>query len=226
MIRSKRFFISAIVLLSICLFLSFSYPTGKPLGEQIAEALGLSVWTNSENQSGFNLHSFLLLGIFLAGIICLFHSLQKYQLRSVFLTILIIFTIPPMLLKGYQYTFASGVYAITYGKEYSRCEYQLDEDNSLLHGECFIPLRNYSNDHIQLSIEFLDWRYHGARGDSLMNAGGPFKIIVGPNESKIYHIKADIDVSKMNSNVYPYSGVSYYVDLRLSDGNKIIELSQ
>lgn len=228
MIRNKKSFISAIVLLAICLLLSYSYPNGRPLGERMVEALGLSVWTNSENQSGFNLHSIFLLGIFLAGIICLFHSLQKYQLRSVFLTILILFTIPPMLLKGYQYTFASGVYAISYGKEYSRCAYQLNEEKSLLQGECYIPLRNFSNDDVNLSMEFMEWGPSEKKlnMNSIMNLDGPIKIQLNSLENKIFHIKKAIDVSDMKNNEYFHGGESYYVDIRLSDGNKVIELSQ
>ncbi|MGM7700328.1 hypothetical protein ACSVDE_01315 [Pseudalkalibacillus sp. Hm43] len=226
MIRSLKFLILAFVCISVSFVLTFSFPNGKPLGEQVFSALGIPFYTNPETQTGVNMLAIGILVVFLFGLIFLFHSFQKYQLLVVFLTIFVLMSVPSFIMKVYQSTAANGVYAITYGKEYSSCEFQFDEEKEILNGECSIPLRNHSNDILDISIELLDWNHSEERKTtSLMTMDGPLQIQLRPNESKIFHFEKAIDVSQLGRGKYPYGGNYFYIDLILSDGKKNIELS-
>lgn len=66
-----------------------------------------------------------------------------------------------------------------------------------LHGECDLPLKNYSENDVQFSIEFYEKYPSKYSKVSLMNKNGPYKVRLKGKESKVIQIEADIDVSKI-----------------------------
>ena len=183
-IQHKKLFIFGLVSVIICFLLSLSFPNGRPLAEIIVSDVGWSVYSNNDMQSGWNYVGIALFFIFLNGVSYMFYSMKKYQFRAVGLALIIGILGPSYVGMAYKSTFANGIHAITYEKQFSECTYEMDEATNKLHGQCWIPMQNHSNDHVSFNLEFLEHRMDDFKMDSLMNVEGPYTIKLYSNETK------------------------------------------
>ena len=106
------------------------------------------------------------------------------------------------LVEMYQKTFATGINAIVFESEKSNCRFDMT-NKTILHGECDLPLKNYSRNDVKFTIEFYD-KNHKENDDgfiSLMNNNAPYEVRLGGKESKNVKVETNIDVSKMKNHI-------------------------
>lgn len=151
---------------------------------------------------GFHTVGIISLLLLIIGLSFLVNSLKKYEGRIVVLTILIVLFAPAALISAFQNTIATGIYAISYSIEESNCRFEMISEKTL-HGECELPLKNYSNNDVQFTALFYEELVFKDELPmvSLMNNNAPYNVTLRAKESKRVHIETDIDVSNMQNHI-------------------------
>ncbi|WP_218780399.1 hypothetical protein [Bacillus sp. EAC] len=133
------------------------------------------------------------------------------------IAIIIAMILPPFLVKSYQKTFATGIYAITYDRDKSNCRFNMKNEETL-HAECELPFKNYGRTDVQFKVEFYDQFEDDVQMVSLLNKNGLNVVTLYGNERKIVKIKMNIDVSKIENHID--SGEATDVNIIIRSGNK------
>ncbi len=126
------------------------------------------------------------------------------------LALFILIVGPPFIIEVFQKTLASGIYAVSYDKEASSCEFIMMNEE-VLRGECKLPLINHSKKDIEFTIEFYDY-YKGLWPEhSLMNNNGVHEVTLKGKETKVIDIVTEIPVSELDQ--FISGGSSNYVNI-------------
>lgn len=199
--------------------LNFPFPHESPYGETIASVLNIPI----ETENGLQFVGITSLVLLLTSLFSLAKSLKKYHARAVLLAIIISVYMPIMLTGIYQKTFATGIYAISYEREWSSCEFEMIDD-ATLHGECELPFENYRGGINQFTVEFQEEYYadHETAMLSLMNQSAPYKVRLVGNEKKVVKIDVDIDVSNMENHID--NGSAKGINIIIKSGDKMRKL--
>ncbi len=100
----------------------------------------------------------------------------------------------------------------------------MNKNQETVHGECKIPLVNYSNEEVQFNLTFLEDPHFESeiKSVSLMNKTTPYSMSLLPNEIKTVNIEKEINVAEMEE--YFESGDSYQVRIQIRQGERSREL--
>jgi hypothetical protein len=215
MIKHKKKFYIALFLLFTSMALNFPFPHENPYGESIAWILDIPV----RSAKGFHYVGITCLFLLIAGLYFLTKSLEKYQGRFVLLAIFISMSSPLYIASSFQKTLATGIYAVSYERDFSTCSFEMIDEETL-NGVCELPFENYSRDDVHFTIEFYEkYQYEDdAPMLSLMNNGAPYKVELKAKERKKIIIETNIDVSQMENHIE--SGEITYVNLVIKSGVK------
>jgi hypothetical protein len=130
---------------------------------------------------------------------------------------------PLMIASSFQKTFATGIYAVSYERDWSNCQFEM-VDETTLRGEYELPFESYSRNDVQFTIEFFEKYYFedDVRMVSLMNNNAPYMVKLKGNERKTVIIESNIDVSNIENHVE--QGSSTGVNIIIKFGEKIRKL--
>ncbi|CAH0346629.1 hypothetical protein [Bacillus sp. CECT 9360] len=223
MIEKRNYLIWGIILFIISFILDFPFPNASPYGETIFKSVGLPVYSNPESQEGIlfvGITSFIL---FFVSLYLLNNSFKKYNIRIVLSLFVFGIAGSHLLIYTYQNTIATGIYAIGYEEEFSRCEFETSKDGKKLNGKCYILLANYSSKEAQFTLKFkttdIDDPYDF---NQLMNRNGPYELNLYGHEKKIIEIETAIDVTKIKE--HPESGEANGMGIVLFENDRKREL--
>ena len=219
MIKSKKMLYLALIPFTASLALNFPFPHESSYGETVAAALNIPV----RSVDGLHYVGIASLALLIASLYFLTKSVNKYQGRVVLLAIILAMVAPFMIASSFQKTFATGIYAVSYERDWSNCRFDMI-DESTLHGECELPFENYSRNDVQFTIEFYEKYYFedDVRMVSLMNNNAPYVVKLKGNERKTVKIESNIDVSNIENHVE--QGSSTGVNIIIKSGEKIRKL--
>ncbi len=217
LIVRKKFFILSLILFLIVYFLNLSFPHDMPLGEALISNLGLT----ARSSTGIHYLGILLLVLFASSLFFLSNSLKKYEIRFILLTIVILIFTPPFFIHAFQRTMATGIYALDYEKERSKCEFEM-LDKTHLSGKCELFFVNYSSDPVTYQLTFTEPPFDRPPMVSLMNNRAPYSITLQGNEERWVDLEAEIDTSRMKE--YIESGEANGVGIIVKDGDQYREL--
>ncbi|WP_156972616.1 hypothetical protein [Mesobacillus selenatarsenatis] len=146
-----------------------------------------------------------------------------YHNRMVLIAILLAFFLPMELVSAYQKTLASGIHAVHYDRENSHCRFEMKDDTTMS-ASCDLPFENYNNETVQFNIEFYEKYLFEDETPllSLMNEGGPYKVMLHGKEREIVTIETEIDLSKLE--VGSMSGEAWAVNVMIKDKGKVRKL--
>lgn len=218
MIKNKTYFYFSIILMVLVIVLNFPFPHGQSHLTDVS-VLNISITTVDGIQyTGMAIFLLLVLGLYL-----LVKSLGKYRGRIILLAILVISFAPLIIVKSYQHTIATGIYAISYERDQSNCSFNMIDEN-ILQGICQLPFKNYSSKDVQFTIEFYEQYIFDddVRMLSLMNNDNPYKVNIEGKETKHVKIESNIDVSKLEH--YTTNGSASHVNLIIKSGEKYRDL--
>jgi hypothetical protein len=198
---------------------NFPFPHGKPYGYTILSVLNVP----ARSANGLHIEGITSLFLLLISLILLTKSVNKYHGRLIVVSIIIVVASPTFLASTFQKTFASGIYAVSYERELSRCSFEMT-DKTKMRAVCELPFENYSRDDVQFSIEFYEeYPFEDAiKMLSLMKENEPYEVKLNGKERKRVVIEANIDVSEMKS--YIEQGNTTYVNIIIKSGEKTREL--
>lgn len=219
MIKNNRFMIVAVIFFLLSIALNFPFPHEYPIGQELSSSLIFPIRT----MDGLNFIGITGLLLLLISLYFLVKSLEKYHLRMVLITLLLVVFLPMELVSAYQKTLATGIYAINYKREKSNCLFDMKDDKTL-YASCQLPFENYSNEEVQFQIEFYE-KYlfeDDVPMVSLMNEEGPYEVLLHEKESEVVKIEAEIDISKLKS--YPVSGEALSVNIMIKNGDRVRKL--
>ncbi|PPB08515.1 hypothetical protein [Brevibacillus laterosporus] len=136
---------AAWISLSLFLLLKASFPHNTTLLYRLLQQIGIP--TRIET---FHVDGILLLLLFFF-VLALF--LKKYGTGKTILTLWIAVPVATYLLVGgFQYFIATGVYALDYEKKRSSCHYQKESDG-LVKGSCQFRIKNYGGKEVHFFID-------------------------------------------------------------------------
>ncbi|WP_397538985.1 hypothetical protein [Rummeliibacillus pycnus] len=186
----------AIILYVSVLILNLPFPNENPLGETIASKLNLPV----RAANGLLYVGIISLFLLLASLFLLSNSISKYHVRTTLIAIMAVIFAPSMIVSSYQKTFATGIYAVSYERKLSSCNFNMINKKTL-HGECKLPFKNYSSNDVKFSIEFYEKYDDDVHTVTLMNNNGPYEVELKGNQRKSEYIETNIDVSKIKNHI-------------------------
>ncbi|MDS9470951.1 hypothetical protein [Sporosarcina pasteurii] len=214
MIQSKPNFYLALILLVTFMILNFPYPHEDPYGEVIATVFNIPI----RSSNGFHFVGITSLLLLIIGLFLLANSVEKYRSRFVLIAIIIAFVGPSLVASSFQKTFATGIYAVSYDRDSSRCQFEMI-DQTTLRGECELPFENYSKDEVRFSVEFeKNYFEDDFPMLSLLNNDAPYEVKLEGHERKIVNIFTNIDVSNMENHID--SGEASLVTIIIKSGEK------
>jgi hypothetical protein len=188
----------SIILLLASMVLNFPFPDKNSYGEAVVLIMNIPVKTvNGINYVGLTSLTLLIGSLYFLG-----KSLKKFHKRFIIMALLISIFTPPFLVEMYQKTFATGINAIVFNSQESKCRFDMT-NKKLLHGECDLPFKNYSRNDVKFTIEFYDMHQFGNDDEitSLMNNNAPYEVKLRGRESKNIKVETNIDVSKMKNHI-------------------------
>lgn len=206
--NSKRLYI-AIGFFILVMILNFPFPHVKPFAEANFGIMNIPI----SSSSGLHYFGIFSLVLLIIGIYFLTTSLEKYRVRLVILALVVYSLLPLVIVEFYQTTLASGIYAVKYEQDSSKCQFDT-VDNKTIEGICELTFKNYSNDDVHFDVTF----YDNADLISLMNEGSLYEVSLSAKETKTVHFKTKIGTS--NSNAYT-SAIFSYVNIQISQGKKV-----
>ena len=219
MIKNKKMLYLALILFIASLVLIFPFPHENPYGETVASVLNIPV----QSVNGLQYVGIASLALLIASLYFLTKSVNKYHGRVVLLAIIIAMFVPSMIASSFQKTVATGIYAVSYERNWSNCRFVMI-DETTLQGECELPFENHNRNDVQFTIEFYEKYYFedDVQMVSLMNNNAPYEVKLKGNERKTVKIKSEIDVSNIENHIE--SGSSTGVNIIIKSGEKVRKL--
>lgn len=198
LIKDKKFLYLALIIFFASMTLNLPFPHETSYGETVISMLNIPV----QSVNGLHYVGITSLLLLIASLYLLVKSLNKYHARFVVIAIMVAMIMPHFIVSSFQKTFATGIYAISYGSNESHCSFEMINETTL-HGDCELALKNYSRNDVQFIIEF--YEQYKVESDermvSLMNNNAPYEVRLRGQESKRVKIETNIDVSKMKNHI-------------------------
>lgn len=219
MVKNKMFLILSIIFFFISIALNFPFPHEYPTGQEISVAFSFPIKT----MDGVSYIGVTGLALFFLSLIFLVKSLEQYHKRMVFIAMLLVFFLPMELVHAYQNTLATGIYAIEYDRESSKCEFGTKDEKTST-ATCQFTFENHSYNSVQFTIEFYEKYLFEDEMPmlSLLNDGRPYEVILQGKQRETVTIETEIELSDIGRNYL--SGASSGVNLKIVDGEKVRKL--
>ncbi|XRG80579.1 hypothetical protein V5E38_09890 [Rossellomorea sp. GAMAL-10_SWC] len=197
MLKNKKFFYLSIILFLTSMAFNFTFPNDDTLGAKFS-VNNIPI----TKESGLNYVGITSVLLLIASFYFLSKSLKKFRLRIILIALFFSVSTPTFLASAYQKTIATDIYAVSYDRNKSKCSFEM-KNETIMHAECELPFKNYSNSDVLFTIDFYDKYPFEDEGAmlSLMKKNAPYKVKLGRNESKVVKIETDIDVSNIKKHV-------------------------
>ncbi|SNZ15933.1 hypothetical protein SAMN05421503_2804 [Terribacillus aidingensis] len=198
MIENIKYFWIALLLLIVSSAITVQFPHAVPFGETIMTALHFP----PQPMNGLQYVGITSLILFIVSLFFLTRSLERYHKRAVFLWILVTIYVPALVVNSYQETFATGIYAVSYDRDSSICEFEMIGESNM-DGECELVFENKSEEDVQFTVTFYDKHQYDDEllVLSLMNDKTPFVMSLQGKETKTVKLRKKIDVSDRENHV-------------------------
>ncbi|ODG93957.1 hypothetical protein BED47_01950 [Gottfriedia luciferensis] len=197
MLKHKKFFYISIILFLISVAFNFTFPNDETLGAKFS-VNNIPI----TKETGLNYVGITSILLLIASFYFLSKSFKKFRVRIILIALFISVITPSFLANAYQKTMATDIYAVSYERSKSRCNFEM-KNETILHAECELPFKNYRNSDVLFTIDFYNKYPFEDEGAmlSLMKKNAPYKVKLGRNESKVVKIETDIDVSTIKNHV-------------------------
>ncbi|WP_093211535.1 hypothetical protein [Sediminibacillus albus] len=126
--------------------------------------------------------------------------------------------IPPYIGEAFQKTLATGMYAVSYNRDISNCQFE-KTDNSTLQGTCELYFENYSSNDVEFSVSFYERFDDFLPTVSLMNNDAPFQVVLNGGESRKVPLKTNIDITQMDGYIEQANTLGIGIIIK-SNGNR------
>lgn len=195
--------------------LNFPFPHGNPLGQTASSILNIPIKTSN----GLHYVGITALLLLIVSLFFLVKALKKYKARVTLIAIAVAIFAPLLLVDLFQKTFATGIYAISYEREESVCNFEM-VNGKTLHGLCELTLQNNSEDQVGFSIDFYEEYLFEDNLPMvyLMNNSAPYVVSLNGKEKKRLKLETTIAVSNMS--ILIQSGESRFVNIIIRSGDK------
>lgn len=219
LIENKLGFYLSLFCFILIVVLNLPFPHHYPLGEVIFTRLHLPI----RIAGSFHTIGIIAIILLVIGMILLVQSLEKFKIRFTLFAFFGVFIVPILFVSVYQNILATGVYAISYEKEESVCQFNMKNEETLV-GDCELSFSNKSNETVTFDVEFYenpDFKDELAI-ESLMNVDAPYEVTLDAKESQHMSLQTEIDVSNMESHIE--SGEAQVVNVKIKSKGKMRNL--
>ncbi|TYR81539.1 hypothetical protein FZC66_06780 [Priestia megaterium] len=127
MVHERKFLAAGISLVLIVFILNLPFLHSLPLGNYFFTKLGLPVYGNEETMTGIHYVGVTCTGLLLIGLGFINRALNRHNVKVVIAAAIISLAGPVYIVNAMQRTILSGIYAVSYDQENSRCEFTLNE---------------------------------------------------------------------------------------------------
>ena len=199
----------------VVMILNFPFPHEQPFATASLSIMNIPV----QSPSGFH-----YLGVFSVLLLCiamylLGTSLEKYRVRSMFLSFVLVSIVPYVLTNIIQNTIATGIYAVDYDKESSLCDFTVVEETGIT-ASCSLIFENLSNERVDFGVRFQETDPYLINFNSFLNENAPHHVSLQSNERKTIHLTFEFNPSPFDF----YEGSSSYISIQLVKGKKVRNL--
>ncbi|MFK3936465.1 hypothetical protein ACI2JA_02980 [Alkalihalobacillus sp. NPDC078783] len=149
MIRNKWFLFSSILIFIGLMIYRLPYPNIRFIGSGSNDVFVF----NLSGHTGVQWLEWISLILYIISIVLFVRSLTYHRAVLTVLMVIIIGWLPMRVVELYQYTFATGVDAVTYNDEESSCTY--DGRDTM----CVVELKNHSSDDVEFLLNIYDFDY-------------------------------------------------------------------
>ncbi|WP_084031651.1 hypothetical protein [Anaerobacillus arseniciselenatis] len=159
----------------------------------------------------------------IVSLFLLSNSLKEYKGRFVLIGFVVMMGGPIFLVSIFQQTVATGIYAVSYDRQASNCNFTMIDDETLV-GSCKLPFVNYSRKPVEFTVEFYDrFRFENAPPMlTLMNHHGLHEITLSGKQRKTVYLETEIDISTLENHIW--GGTANGVNIILKSGKSRREL--
>ncbi len=193
MIKSRRYFSIAIVLLFVGILLAIPYPDAL---NNISDVVLLNV--PIVTLDAIQVKSIFAIILLIGSLYFLRRALKKHFFMVYVTAILSFVFIPSFFVYIYQMTFATGIEAISFEAYKSDCTFEMLDENTL-QGVCELALRNLSKNDVTFQLEFNDADYKEKM--IFMNKNAPYEVTLLGQQKKLVKIKTVMDVTQMEGHI-------------------------
>lgn len=219
MIENKKYLYWSIAIFLVIIILNFPFPHDRPLAETMMVSLNVPY----RFLGGFHYVGIFSLLLVIVSLFLLSNSLKKFRMRFVLIGFVAMMTGPVFLVNIFQQTVATGIYAVSYDRQASDCEFTMIDDETLV-GSCKLPFVNHSRKPVEFTVEFYDrFRFEDdPQMLSLMNHHGLHEITLSGKQRNTVYLETKIDISTLEYHIS--SGTANGVNIILHSGKSRREL--
>jgi len=215
MIKDMRYFYAGIACFILAMVINFPFPH-----DQFGTVEILDIAT-TDMEGNLVISGVITLLFLLVSMFFIVKSLEKYHIRVLVIVIILFIFSPNLFVDFYQKTFASDIYAVSYDREESTCEFTMDSQEKL-QGVCVLSFENHSQDDVEFTVDFYDqYWFEGERPAlSLMNQDAPFTVKLGGNHSVMARVETSIEVSEMEHQIQGGSFNEINIKIKSENGER------
>ncbi|MGG3564002.1 hypothetical protein ABES03_20650 [Neobacillus rhizosphaerae] len=212
MIKNKKFLYFALIPFILSMAVNFPFPDVVPDDHLFVTVFNIPLRT----KSGINYIGIFTLLLLIFSLYLLVKSLKKFHVRFVILAILVFVLTPPFLATSFQKTIATGIYAVSYNVDKSKCHFEKINETTL-HMVCELPLENHNDEGVEFTVEFN--AFDSFPNKELMNSHAPYMVRLKGKERKVVKVETNIDISKQGTRMDGGEIYGFNIIIR-SDGER------
>lgn len=201
-IQNRRSFYTAVSIFMILMVLNVRYPHEYPLGEEVFNYFHLPITL----QHGLRLLGIISIILLVIGSVLLHVSLKTYKGRITLLIIAVTLTFPSLAANWFEKVFATGIYAISYEKTESECQFKRITDTRF-NAKCELLFVNHNNQKTTFEVKFVENDFNEGLFLAL-NEKGPYNVILEGKESKRMVIEKEVEVNDNESIVSSFNFIN------------------
>ncbi|KMJ56885.1 hypothetical protein AB685_19370 [Bacillus sp. LL01] len=190
MFKNKPALYVSVLLILIAMIMSFPFKLSAPYGPELTVVLGIPTRT-VEGPVYFGM---LIISILILGLVFLGRAMKKYRGRAVLLAVLLFVFGPFKIAETYQNTFASGIDAISYDREKSKCTYESMDRTSVMTVHCELYFQNHSEEDVTFMLTFYEEEH--AIWSHYLNNEGPLEVTVFKQDRNPIIVKRELKLEK------------------------------
>jgi hypothetical protein len=222
MIQHPRKFLIGLGLILLSIIFSFPYPYSRTLGEEVGLRLGIPIYSNMELELGLHYVGVLTTILFIVGLYIVAYATKQGRKRYVIpLVFLLVIYTPSTVISLYQYTFASGVYALE--QRSTTCDYE-QNNRGVMVINCDVLLENYSNHYLEGELLFIEEKYWTDPFSvfSLLNHASPHPFSIAPRSNHWVNVFLEVDVSGIDEAHDAGSASLFSVIVKIGEKKRIL----
>ncbi|MEY8751053.1 hypothetical protein [Alkalicoccobacillus gibsonii] len=154
MIRNKWLLMGSVFIFILLIIYRLPYPNTRFIGSGSSDLFLF----NLSSRTGVELMEWISLILFVIAIVLFVRSLTDHRAVLTVLMVITVGWLPMKVVELYQFTFATGVDAVSYNDEESSCTF--DGRDTM----CEVELKNHSSNEVEFLLNIHDIDYEGNEG--------------------------------------------------------------